>query len=114
MTHILSVSYDNALLQTGQLLLEARGYSVTSGLGFKESLRHCTEGGFDLFILGHSIPQPDKQALIEAFHQSCPGPIVSLRKTNEPDTSGANHYVDPDPRSVLNLVVTVLGDGCGV
>ena len=110
MARILSVSYDQLLLQTRQMLLKASGYDVTSALGFKESIHHCEKGEFDLFILGHSIPLADKEALIEAFRKSCPGVIVSLRKTNESDVLGADYYIEPDPRRLLALVAKVLGD----
>jgi DNA-binding response OmpR family regulator len=77
------------------MLLQASGYDVTSALGFRESIHHCERGEFDLFILGHSIPLADKEALIDAFRKSCPGLIVSLRKTNESDVHGADYYVEP-------------------
>lgn len=48
---ILSVSYDVSLLATRQLMLELKGYQVTSALGFTDALQHCKNGGFDLFIL---------------------------------------------------------------
>ncbi len=75
---ILSVSYDMSLLATRKMLLEQKGYSVENGLGFSKALALCRDGGFDLFILGHSIPHDDKLALIESFRAHCPAPIVSL------------------------------------
>jgi CheY-like chemotaxis protein len=107
MVRILSVSYDVGLLYTRRLLLEARGYSVTSALGLKESLLCCQQGGFDLFILGHSIPLSDKQKLINEFRATCPGAIISLSIPTESDVDGADHYVDPDPKSVLELVAEI-------
>jgi len=97
------------LLHTRRLLLEAKGYAVTSALGFSESLYHCKQGGFDLFILGHSIPENDKQALIEGFRKSCSGPIVSLTRGLQPHVVGADYYIDPDPQNVLKLVDELLG-----
>lgn len=109
MARILSVSYDKALLTNATL--EASGHSVTSAFGYTESLHQCKRGGFDLFILGHSISQTDKQALIEAFHQACPGVIVSLRKPNESDAFGADYYIDPAPNALLDIVAKILGEG---
>lgn len=108
MPRILSVSYDEALLYTRRLLLEAAGYNVTSAFGFKESLYQCKQGGFELFILGHSILLSDKQALIKEFRASCPGSILSLRLPSESDVEGADFYVDPDPENVLRLVAQIL------
>jgi CheY-like chemotaxis protein len=55
--HILSVSYNQAVLATRKMLLEHRGYNVTSALGFTDAVEQCQDSRFDLFILGHSIPE---------------------------------------------------------
>ncbi len=110
MARILSVCYDESLLHTRRLLLQSAGYSVTSAFGLRESLYHCRKGGFELFILGHSIPQADQQLLIAEFRGSCPAPILSLRRPTDPDVAGANYHVDPDPESILNIVAEILGD----
>ena len=80
---ILSVSYDMSLLATRKMLLEQKGYAVVNALGFSKALASCRDGGFDLFILGHSIPHDDKLALIEAFRAHCSAPIVSLERHGE-------------------------------
>jgi CheY-like chemotaxis protein len=108
MARILSVSYDEELLYTRRLLLESRGYSVTSALELKESLYWCEQGGFDLFILGHSIPETHKQSLIESFRASCRGTIISLICGTEPEVKGADYYIDANPEGVLNLVAAIL------
>ena len=78
---ILSVSYDEVLLRTRHMLLAREGYEVVSAAGFSASLEKCKEGGFDLFVLGHSIPQEEKQRLAEEFRRMCPAPIISLRRS---------------------------------
>jgi len=107
MAHILSVSYDESLLKTRHLMLEQVGYEVTSSLGFTDALRECTAGGpFDLFLLGHSIPLHDKQALVEAFRSRCRAVIVALQRTGEDlAATGADFQADPgDPAGMLQLV----------
>jgi CheY-like chemotaxis protein len=108
MARILSVSYDEELLYTRRLLLESRGYSVTSALELKESLYWCKQGGFDIFILGHSIPETHKQALIESFRASCRGTIISLNCGTDPEVKGADYYIDTNPEGVLNHVAEIL------
>jgi hypothetical protein len=49
---LLSVSYDVSFLTTRRMLLEQRGYEVTSALGFNAALECCRVGEFDLFISG--------------------------------------------------------------
>jgi DNA-binding response OmpR family regulator len=78
---ILSVSYDVSLLATRKMLLEQKGYAVESALGFSKALAFCHAGGFDIFILGHSIPYDDKLALIESFRTHSPAPILLLNDT---------------------------------
>jgi len=103
--HILSISYDDTLLQTRQLLLETRGYDVTSSFGFTESLEHCRQKHWDLIIIGHSIPNPDKRALITQFRRNCQAPVLALRRFGEPDLEGADHSITPDqPEQLLNMV----------
>ena len=105
---ILSVSYDTALLATRQMLLEQRGYSVTSALGFTEAVEQCQADGFDLFILGHSIPDRDKLHLIQTFRQSCPAPILSLARHGE-DRLPCDFHASPDePAEFLRVVDNIL------
>ena len=111
MAHILSVSYDESLLKTRHLMLEQVGYEVTSALGFTDALRECTAGGpFDLFLLGHSIPLHDKQALAEAFRGRCRAVIVALKRTGEDlAATGADFQADPgDPAGMLQLVSKIV------
>jgi CheY-like chemotaxis protein len=91
------------------MLLEREGHQVVSSFGFTESLKHCDEGGFDLFLLGHSIPQADKIKLVESFRQHCPGQIISLRRNaGEQLVDGADYHIEPDPEPLLKLVSRIL------
>ncbi len=108
MARILSVSYDELLLQTREALLEREGYDVVSAQGFVESLERCQHGGFDLFILGHSIPHKDKQQLVESFKRNCPAPVISLLRNCEGHFDSADVHVQPDPKELLKAVAEVL------
>ena len=113
MARILSVSYHESLLESRRLLLEAKGYNVISALGFSQAILHCKQGGFDLFILGHSIPLLDKQELIREFRAHCPSPIISLTRVTEPPVDGANFHVYPDPKALLETVAQILNGAKG-
>lgn len=69
---ILSLSYDESLLRTRQMMLEDEGYEVISCARMDDALKQCGQNTFDIFILGHSIPTSDKQRLVDAFHRYCP------------------------------------------
>ena len=110
--HILSVSYDEALLRTRQLLLERHSYRVTSALGFQDAEKRCRLNGhdsYDLFVLGHSIPQSDKNQLIRIFREHCPAPVLSLLRHLETGAKDADYHVPVDnPQELLHAVDGVL------
>ena len=109
MARILSVSYDELLLRMRHLLLEREGYQVVSSRGFTESLHHCRRGGFDLFVLGHSIPHSDKQELVETFRIVSRAPVISLRRNAAEElVKGADYHIEPDPEPLLEIVGRLL------
>jgi len=102
---ILSVSYDEVLLRTRHMLLEREGYDVVSAAGFAASFAKCKEGGFDLFVLGHSIPPQEKRTMVEEFRRTCPAPIISLRRhVGEQRVVHADYHIEPDPEPLLRLI----------
>ncbi len=80
---ILSIAYDESLLRTREWILKSAGDKVTSALGFTSAIAHCGNGGFDLVILGHTIPYPDKVALIERIRTHNHSDILALRRFGE-------------------------------
>jgi DNA-binding NtrC family response regulator len=105
---ILSVSYDRALLATRKMLLEHQGYEVTSALGFTAAVEQCQESHFDLFILGHSIPEKDKLHLIKTFRENCPAPILSLERIGENQVPCDFHASPDDPERFVKVVEDIL------
>ena len=50
MARILSVSYDEPLLRSRQMLLQEEGHDVVSALGYTEAMKLCkTASGFHVF-----------------------------------------------------------------
>jgi DNA-binding response OmpR family regulator len=109
MKHILSVSYDDGLLLARGRLLEQEGYQVTSAMAFKDAMAICADRGFDLFILGDSIPDKDKLKLIEAFRNRCAAPVLSIWKHKQQTVDAANYLVFSDnSEELLRSVATIL------
>lgn len=105
---ILSVSYDASLLATRRMLLEQQNYHVTSALGFTQAIANCRNSGFDLFILGHSIPGSDKNELIRTFRGNCPAPILSLTRHGD-DFVSCDYHVSPyEPEELLSMIGRIL------
>ena len=106
---VLSISYNESLLRTRELILSAAGFHVTSAFGFTEATEHC-RNGFDLVIIGHSLPFRDKAALIAQIRTRNHSRILSLCRPGEIPIEGVDHSVDawsPDvliaaARSVVN------------
>lgn len=72
-------------------------------------MAHCNQGGFHLFILGHSIPQADKTELIKAFRGASAGPMLSLARHGEPRVEAADYAIPVDgPAEFLTTVATIL------
>ncbi len=105
---ILSISYDISLLSTRRMLLEQRGYQVTSALGFTKALEACNSSHYDLFILGHSIPVSDKLALIKTFRENCNAPVVSLERPGEERVQCEFHVSPDNPEELLEKVDGIL------
>lgn len=106
---ILSISYDEALLNTRQWMLESLGHQVTSALGFTAALDLCRQGNFDFVIIGHSIPPADKKALIREIRRNCDAPILALLKYAEPPLEEVEYTMDfSHPEHFLDFVREVL------
>jgi DNA-binding response OmpR family regulator len=87
------------------MLLQTQGYDVVSVVGFESAQEKCKQGGYDLFILGHSIPHAEKQKIVATFRQVCSAPIISLRRnTGEQPVDGADYHIEPDPEPLMQLV----------
>lgn len=109
--HVLSVSYDSSLLETREQILHKLGLQVTSVLGFSAAIRQCEDAHFDLFLLGHTIPNEDKRALIKTFQRNCPAPIVEMYRPHSCPTGLAQYDFDSSksPREFAELLRNILG-----
>jgi CheY-like chemotaxis protein len=108
---ILSVSYDQPLLVTRQMILEQAGFDVSSAFGFAEALEVCqTRHDFDLILMGHSMPQKDKMALIAALRPKCSAPLLSILRHGDSPIPQADYSVDSadGPAVLLDAVKAAL------
>jgi DNA-binding response OmpR family regulator len=94
MARILSISYDEALLRTREMLLKGKGFKVESAVGFSAALHACEHQTFDLVIMGHSIPPEDKEQIIHQLRRVCQTPVLALRRSNDPPLKIAEYNLD--------------------
>src|SRR5262245_13230965 len=104
---ILSVSHDVLLLSIRAALLKQGGYEVVSIFG--NATEQCKKGGFDLFLVGHSIADAEVDDMIAAWRRRCSAPIILIRRSFDHARDGTSHYVDSlDPNELMKTVATVL------
>jgi DNA-binding NtrC family response regulator len=94
--NILSISYDETLLLTRQMLLEQMGHTVLSAEGFAQAYVHCEsqDGKIDFIVLGHSIPHDDKVAMVNHCKELCTCRVLALLRPHEAAVPGAEKSVD--------------------
>ena len=102
---ILSIAYDESLLQTREMILRNAGFDVTSALGFVEAQGLCGKQQFDLVVIGHTIPRNDKLALIQCAKQRGGAATLCLRKSSDPVLKEADYSTDrTDPGALVEEV----------
>lgn len=106
MARIVSISYDEALLFTRELMLQDRGHTVSSALGFVRAIERCAATGVDILVLGHSIAKDDKLKIIECFRNANPGALViALTRAGEARLNVVDAYVHPgNPEDLLRAI----------
>ena len=113
MSRILSVSYDETLLLTRELMLKGAGHNVHSCLGYHDSITDCAAGPFDFAIIGHSIPKQDKLDIIVAFRRDNPAAlVVALTRAGESRLNEVDFYVTPgDPEELIRALDRIVSPG---
>ena len=106
---VLSISYDESLLRTREWILKSAGFNVTSAFAFTEARALCRNSGFDLVIIGHSLPQADQAALIGEIRTHNHSRTLYLRRQGEEPMAGVDHSADPlSAEALLEAVRTAL------
>jgi len=105
---VICVSWNASLAQSRELLLRSLGLNVLSALYEKQARLLCREKA-DLLILGHSVPQVEKRALIDCFREHSDAPVLSLLGPGETKLPTATYGVEAaEPEKVLHTVKEIL------
>jgi DNA-binding response OmpR family regulator len=106
---ILSITYDESLQRTRQMILVNAGYVAVSALGFVAAQSLCTDRSFDLIIIGHTLPTADKLALIKIIKEASGTAVLCLRNSGVPVPPGADYSTDrTDPEGLVEAVKAAL------
>jgi CheY-like chemotaxis protein len=107
---ILSVGHHPTLLETRNLILRAAGYKVEEAVSIKQAIRQFQEGNFDLVLLCHSIPTPERERLAGLIRVSGASTSVASIATiaGGPEDAFVDETVESDPRKLLPGIKEVL------
>ena len=107
---ILSVSYDQSLAATRELLFASVGLQVSSVLNIDQAIQLCATEQFDLIVIGHSLPLAHRQLLLKELGHRCNAPILALHRLGEPPLTGATYIFDStlSPALLLEMVTNIL------
>ena len=107
---ILSISYEQSLLLTREMLLSDAGFQVTPAKTLRDALECCRKSKFDLIIVGHSIPKNDKQEVVKQIRQLSSAPVLSIRRHGEEPLPEATYSIASiaGPEALLEAVKEAL------
>ncbi len=107
---ILSVSYDPSLAHTREMLFTSVGFEVATFLDVHEAIAACQSRTFDLVIVGHSIPLPQKKTLLRELRRLCATPVLAMVRHGEPRLLEADYFFDPleNPALFVETVINIV------
>jgi DNA-binding response OmpR family regulator len=107
---ILSISNDQRLATSRQLVLESQEFDVESFTS-QTALIECQGKSFDVAILGHTVPDSEKRTLVDELRRLCPGirviGLLQFGEVPDPAWDGACR-IDDGPNALLEAVRSVL------
>lgn len=106
---ILSVSRNERVLATRNMVLEAQGWQVATTMDDNAALGLLRRQAFAAVVLGDSIPAAERLALAQAMKALKPGvPIVMLYRTGDGTnySKSAEHFVNSldNPSTLIGCV----------
>jgi DNA-binding response OmpR family regulator len=107
---ILSVTYDQNLAVTREMLFSSVGLHVASALTLKDAIGLCQDELFDLIVVGHSIPIDHRPLMVKELRHCCDAPILALYRPTEPALPGADYTFDSmqSPAALLAAITNIL------
>jgi DNA-binding NtrC family response regulator len=107
---ILSVSHDQSLAATREMLFTSAGFQVSSALSVDQAIQLCADRKFELIVIGHSIPIESRRLLIEELRARCTTPLLALQRPGEDRVTDVDYAFDStqSPGQLLKTVVNIL------
>lgn len=107
---ILSITFDQSLAATREMLFASAGFLVHSTCNINQALELCTHKDFDLIVIGHSMPLDQRRFLVRELRLRCDTPLLALKRPGESPVAGVDHVFDSaqSPDLMLEAVVNIL------
>jgi hypothetical protein len=107
--HVVCVSWIENLAKTRELLLKDAGCEVTSILGREYFDKLHDLGQADLLVLAHSVPQQQKQHILQLFREKSRAPVLSLPQPHQTKLPDADFGVEAtSPADFVRVVREIL------
>ena len=110
LTRILAVSYDPQLLRSRCAILRKAGYILEPATSMNEAINRFQAIDFDLVLLGHSIPVPERDLLLRVIRASGSlAPVVTVAPLTDPlPYAPAETIIESSPEKLLSGIKEVL------
>jgi CheY-like chemotaxis protein len=110
LTRILAVSYDPQLLRSRCAILRKAGYILESATSMNEAINRFQAIDFDLVLLGHSVPVPERDVLLRVIRASGSlAPVVTVAPlTDRLPYAPAETIIQSSPEKLLSGIKEVL------
>ena len=104
-TVVLMVGQDRVLTEARSQVLRSAGYTVVPAFTLQQAMDEFVRGDFDLVLLCHSIPEHDRERLVEVLRKhTSRTPIISVASFDGQLDGFADATIANDP----DLLVTSL------
>jgi DNA-binding response OmpR family regulator len=105
---ILSITYDQSLAATREMLFTSVGFQVYSASTIDQAIKLCADKKFDLIVIGHCMPMENRRLLVRELRRRCATPLLALQRPGETLVIGVDHVFDSS-QSPARLLAEVIG-----
>jgi DNA-binding NtrC family response regulator len=108
MANVITVGNNEAVLSTRKAILEKAGHDVVVARDLREIIAACSTGGFDVGVIGQSLPPQEKLRVSEVLLELCAGiKILEFHNGIAPDLKTPDAHLGVADSTPDDLVQSV-------
>src|SRR5947209_7889824 len=107
MENILLMGYLTDLMERRRKCLELAGYRVTCAMSFSEVLRLIEESMFEVVVLGHGVPEDERNQIARRIKQVSPAAklvMLYLSSIKNAELADALIHTTLDPADLVRTI----------